>query len=244
MDMEYERIPSFQKNRKDTAPDKRIELHCHSKMSAMDGVADVTALVKRAYEWGHSAIALTDHGVVYGFPEANRAVEEIDRSYRKKYAEEHPEATMEELKRVSAPFKVLYGCEIYLVDDRKEKAQLPEEKKADLSPEAARHMPAYHAVVLVQNETGRVNLYRIISESHLKYFFKTPRVPKSLFEKYREGLLIGTAGTREELVQAILQGASGQELASIVDFFAIVDGRLMPPKVFAESSETDGEGMY
>ena len=113
------KIRDFREGRSDNAPAKRVELHCHTKMSDMDGVTDAAALVKRAYEWGHPAIAITDHGVVQSFPEANHAMEAIDGKFRDKYKEAHPDATKEELKQVSAPFKVIYGMEAYLVDDLK-----------------------------------------------------------------------------------------------------------------------------
>jgi DNA polymerase-3 subunit alpha (Gram-positive type) len=390
----------FKETRKDLSAQKRVELHCHSKMSDMDGVTDAAVLVKRAYEWGHPAIALTDHGVVQAFPDANHAMEDIDKKYRDNYAKEHPEVSKDELKKISSPFKVIYGCEIYIVDDTKKLIQnpkgqslddtyvvfdlettgfspdsskiieigavkvegqkivgrystfvnpetpiplrieqltgindsmvvgsrtiediLPEflefcngavlvahnagfdcsfvkknaadlgldfeptvvdtvslsryllprlsrfkldtiakhlgvhlgnhhravddaeatanifiklcamlaeqditdltalNEKAVLSADAIRHLHSNHAVVLVKNEIGRVNLYRIISESHLKYFYRHPLVPKSVFTKYREGLILGTACASGELHSAIVRGASGQEISSIVDYY-------------------------
>ena len=90
------KIADFTESRQDTAPEKRVELHCHTKMSDMDGVSEVSALLKRAHDWGHKAIAITDHGVVQGFPDANHFIERLP---------------------ADDPFKVIYGVEGYLVDD-------------------------------------------------------------------------------------------------------------------------------
>ena len=83
--------------RKDTAEEKRIELHLHTKLSSMDGFCDPGEVVKTAYRWGHPAVAVTDHGVVQGFPEAMLATADI----RKK----------------DPNFKLIYGVEAYFVDD-------------------------------------------------------------------------------------------------------------------------------
>ncbi|MEG0805212.1 MAG: PolC-type DNA polymerase III [Lachnospiraceae bacterium] len=366
----------FTIGRMDTSVEKRVELHCHTKMSDMDGVSDVKDIVKRAQQWGHKAIAITDHGNVQAFPDANHAVDK------------------------DSDFKVIYGVEAYLVDDLKDVIQnsknqslmdtytvfdfettgfspinnkiieigavrveqgvitssfssfvnpevpipfkiekltginddmllsaptieqilpdflefsketimvahnagfdmsflnsncqrmgksieftvvdtvalarilLPRQARYKLdsvakhlgitlenhhravddakctgeifikfiellkereiykldavnelgqaSVEMIRKLPSHHAIILVKNEIGRVNLYRLISESHLKYYSRNPRIPKSEFIKYREGLIIGSACEAGELYRGIMEQQSEAEIARLVQFY-------------------------
>ena len=397
-------IPSFTVKRMDTSEEKRVELHAHTMMSDMDAVVDAKDLVKRAFEWGHKAVAITDHGVVQSFPEANHALSKWD----------YPESEWERLKE----FKVIYGVEAYLVDDLKEivvhpRGQtlsdtyvvfdiettgfgpvkdkiieigavkvkdgividkfssfvnpeipipqrieeltgikddmvigypiidviLPEflnfcegtvlvahnasfdvsfiRKKAEflnidtdftvidtvgmarmllpnlnnyklntvakalsislenhhravddagataeifikflpmleekgvkivddinplgkLSPDAIKKLPTYHAIIMAQSDIGRVNLYKLISLSHINYYQKRPRIPKSLFMENREGLLIGSACEAGELYQAILREQPQEEINKLAEFYDYLEIQPLGNNEFMIESE-------
>ena len=87
------------------------------------------------------------------------------------------------------------------------------------SPDAIRKAKTYHGIILAANEIGRVNLYRLISESHLTYFNRRPRMPKSLISKYREGLIIGSACEAGELYRAVLYGEGEDEITRLCNFY-------------------------
>ena len=391
------KISDFTTTRKDTSPEKRVELHCHTKMSDMDGVSEAQALVARAHDWGHQAIAITDHGVVQAFPDANHYVERLDKE---------------------DPFKIIYGVEAYLVDDLTEiavneqgqtlddtfvvfdiettgfsaaedriieigavkitdgaivdrfstfvnpevpipfeiqqlthitddmvleapkieevlpafldfvgesalvahnagfdvgfieqncarlgrsrtftsvdtvglaRVLLPTLSKyklnivakalnislenhhravddaaataeiyvkfiemlkergmttlkevnafGDMNPDAIKKMPTYHAIILAKNEVGRVNLYTLVSLSHLKYFARRPRIPKSEFNKYREGLILGSACEAGEVYRALLDGKSEETIAKIVDYYDYLEIQPIGNNAFMIASE-------
>ena len=373
------KIGDFTVSRKDLSPLKRVELHCHTKMSDMDGVSEVKDIVRRAHDWGHPAIAITDHGVAQAFPDANHYIETLDKD---------------------DPFKIIYGVEGYVVDDLTEIAVNAGEQSLDdtyivfdiettgfssirdriieigavkvvngeivdrfstfVNPErpipfeitsltgitdemvmgapdigtvlpqflefvgdgvlvahnagfdvgfieqncrehglndrfvyvdtvalarvllptlskyklnivakalnislenhhravddagataeifvkfvemlkkdhittlkevnrygdrnvnAIRKMPTHHIIILAKNDIGRYNLYQLITESHLTYYARRPRIPKSLLNEYREGLLIGSACEAGELYQAVLEKRSSEQIARLADFY-------------------------
>ncbi|WP_342759738.1 PolC-type DNA polymerase III [Kineothrix sedimenti] len=407
------RIPDFTSSRSDNSARKRVELHCHTKMSDMDGVSEAKDIVKRAYKWGHPAIAITDHGVVQSFPDANHVWEDLwkaEKAKRKEAGDKNPDK--------QDFFKVIYGMEAYLVDDLKEivtgdKGQdfsstfvvfdiettgfspvhnriieigavkvidgqiadrysafvnpdvpipfeiekltgindemvmdspmidviLPQffdfcedavlvahnanfdmsfiienarrlglekeftyvdtvgiarillphqarhtldavaktlgislenhhravddaeataeifvkfipmlkEEGADTlkkvnalgasSPDIVKKLPTYHAIILAKNDTGRVNLYRLVSESHLTFYSKRPRVPKSLLLKYREGLILGSACEAGELYRALLDGKADAEIARLVNFYDYLEIQPLGNNKFMIESE-------
>lgn len=85
--------------------------------------------------------------------------------------------------------------------------------------DAIRKMPTYHVILLAKNDVGRVNLYQLVSASHLEYYARRPRIPKSLLMEHREGLLIGSACEAGELYQALLREQASDEIARLCEFY-------------------------
>ena len=94
--------------------------------------------------------------------------------------------------------------------------QLEEELSRSSDPKKLR---SYHMIILVKDQTGLKNLYRMISESYLKYYYRNPRIPKTLLDRYREGLIIGSACSAGELFSAILDNRSEDDIESIAEYY-------------------------
>ena len=368
-------IPDFTEKRMDHSPVKRVELHCHTTMSDMDGVTDVKKLLKTAMGWGHQAMAITDHGVVQAFPDANHCVEgkdfkviygmegylvddiknivtdsrgqSLDSTFvvfdiettgfsavndriieigavkvengviTEKFSEfvnpERPipfeiekltsinDRMVEDAPNISVilpkfmdfcggsvlvahnadfdtgfirhncevlglPYDYTYvdtlgiarsfleglknykldtvveamGCTLAnhhrAVDDAGATADvfvrfLERFKKKNIrdldelntysamSVDAIKKLKTYHIILLAKNEIGRINLYRLVSLSHLDYYARRPRIPKSVLAKYREGLIIGSACEAGELFRAVVDERPEEEIARIVEFY-------------------------
>lgn len=198
--------------RPDNAPIKRVELHLHTTMSSLDATTSATAYVKRAVEWGHPAIAITDHGVAQAFPEAAAAARGTD-------------------------IKILYGMEAYFVDDSK----LADEDKGN--PEVYKKLNYHHAVIFAKNQVGLKNLYKLISISHIDYFYRRPRLWKSIFSEHREGLIIGTGCEAGKLFRGVRKKKSDKRLEEIASFYDYLEiqplgnNHYMLRKGFASSVE-------
>jgi DNA polymerase-3 subunit alpha (Gram-positive type) len=359
--------------RTDTSEIKRVELHLHTQMSAMDGITSFKKLAKRAKEWGHSAIAITDHGVVQGFPEAMESAKklgikviygvegylvndnkpiiinyDIDKDYNKYVVFDiettglspindmiteigavkvengivvdefsqliNPERSIPEkivnitgitdemVKDKPTINEVLPSFENFIEDSilvahnasfdvgflRERFSKISKtlnnpvldtlELTRTLFPQlkshrlniVAKHLnvnlinhhravddakatteifiksmellknngvkdfsqlnkltsqkdiskdESFHIIILAKNTTGLKNLYKLISQSHLNYFYRKPRIPKSLLASHREGLIIGSACEAGELYKAILKNKDFNELKNIVSFY-------------------------
>ncbi len=183
--------------KQDNAPEKRVELHLHTNMSAMDGMTSAKELVSRAIAWGHKAIAITDHGVVQAFPEACNTA-------------------------AKAGIKIIYGMEGYLVDDDAFYDDygfgVDDEIPAEYI-EKVRAEKTYHIIIIAKNTQGLKNLYKLITDSNLKFFKRRPRIPRHRLMQLREGLIIGSACEAGELYRALVDQKSDEDVLRIASFY-------------------------
>ncbi len=171
--------------------EKRVELHCHTNMSAKDAVASAGDIINRAYKWGHKAVAITDHGVVQAYPAIAEAVGKI--------------------RKGGGEFKAIYGVENYFIDDtRYDISNLTNKEIAKLRN---------HQIILVKNLVGLKNLYELVSQSHLNNFYGRPIILRSMLDAHREGLIVGSACEQGELYRAVIDGKDEKTLLEIADYY-------------------------
>jgi len=183
--------------RRDTAEEKRVELHLHTKMSALDALTDTAEVIRRAAEWGHRAIAITDHGVVHSFPDAHYAASGLGEK-----------------------IKVIYGVEGYFYPDAAADGSTDEplQKRGRLN--------LRHITLLIKNQTGLRNLYKLITKSHLEDFHARPVIRKSALDAHREGLIVGSACEAGEVFDAVSYRKDDEEIKSLAQYYDYLE--IMP----------------
>ena len=191
-----------------------IHLHVHTQYSLLDGQASIDALINKAYDDGMRAIAVTDHGNMFGIKEffnkvnkKNGKVQGTIKDLQKelKALDAKEERTDEENARLAEIpgllekakgdlFKPIIGCECYCARNHR----LQKTEKEDRS--------GWHLIVLAKNMTGYKNLIKIVSQSWTEGFYGRPRIDKELLEQHREGLIVCSACLGGEIPQKIMHG--------------------------------------
>lgn len=184
-----------------------IHLHVHSQYSLLDGQASIQRIVDKAKGDGMKAVALTDHGAMFGIKEFYNYVQKKNapvfseiKKIKSELAEfvsdiqKTEELTVQLKEKESHLFKPILGCECYVA----RRSRHLKEGKEDMS--------GWHLVVLAKNLQGYKNLIKIVSQSWVEGFYMRPRIDKELLEKYHEGLIVSTACLGGEIPKKITKG--------------------------------------
>ena len=191
-----------------------IHLHVHTQYSLLDGQASIDALLDKATKDGMRAIAVTDHGNMFGIKEffnkvnkKNGKVQGTIKDLRKELKEleakaersAEEEARLAELPKLVAEaeaslFKPLIGCECYCAREGRKK----KDTKDDLS--------GWHLIVLAKTLKGYHNLIKMVSYAWTEGFYGRPRIDKELLETYHDDLIVCSACLGGEIPQKIMEG--------------------------------------
>lgn len=173
-------------------------LHVHSHYSVLDGMSKVPDLVDKAIRLGMPAIALTDHGCMYGIKELLDYCKKVNKKLKEKAAEEGKEYV---------PFKPIVGVEAYCA--RRSRLQRDKDLKA-INAEGKAYIvdqSGWHLILLAKNMQGYRNLCKIISASFMEdSYYRRPRIDRDLLEEFHEGIICCSACLGGELPQKIMEG--------------------------------------
>ena len=177
---------------------KFTHLHVHSHYSVLDGMSKVPDLIDKCLNTGMHAVALTDHGCMYGIKELLDCAKKTNKKLKE-------EATKNGTDFI--PFKPIVGVEAYCA--RRGRKDRDKDLKA-ISPEGKQYIvdqSGWHLILLAKNKKGYHNLCKIVSESFMdECYYRRPRIDKALLEEYHDGIICSSACLGGEISQKIMQG--------------------------------------
>ena len=199
-------------------------LHVHSHYSLLDGMSKVEEIVDKCIATGMKAVALTDHGNMYGIKDLLDYCKDLNEK-REKAAKEAGEAYV--------PFKPIVGTEAYCA----RRGRLSKSEEKAVNPEGRTYVidrSGWHLILLAKNKTGYHNLCRLVSHGYMSdAFYHTPRIDKELLERWHEGIICCSACLGGELPQKVMEGIQSTEYRTQTDIQAAIEAG-----VFKESEET------
>ncbi|MDD3281603.1 MAG: PHP domain-containing protein, partial [Bacteroidales bacterium] len=189
-------------------------LHVHSTYSILDGMSSISGLVNKCIASGMNALALTDHGNMFGIKDffdyvskinsvINSEIKEIESNIKKLTAENEQNDKIIELQNLIETkkkniFKPIFGCEVYVT------------RKTSSNPEGSRFIKEFrenisgdHLILLAKNKVGYYNLCKLVSLAWIEGEYLRPRIDKEILEKYKEGLIVSSACLAGEIHKKI-----------------------------------------